>query len=142
MLGIVKNFLYFCFNDNYNNMNNTIKPIDNEELTAIDYCEKKYPEMTDEFKLILNEMYDIFCKKQKNYGPSNISVGTSLETADDVKLSLTGLFFRKNDKVSRIKQMVVLNHKDEVGESIADTYQDLAVYSVISQIVQRGKWAK
>jgi hypothetical protein len=38
--------------------------------------------------------------------------------------------------------MVVLGHADEVGESVADTYQDLAVYSVISQIVQRGKWAK
>jgi hypothetical protein len=114
----------------------------NEELTAVEYCESKYPEMTDEFKKILDEMYETFCKKQKNYGPTNISVGTSLQSADDVKLALTGLFFRKNDKISRIKQMVVLGHLDEVGESVADTYQDLAVYSVISQIVQRGKWAK
>jgi hypothetical protein len=123
-------------------MNNTVKVIDNEELTAIEYCEERYPQMTKEFKTILDEMYDIFCRKQKNYGPSNISVGTSLETTDDIKLSLTGLFFRKNDKISRIKQMVVLGHPDEVGESIADTYQDLAVYSVISQLVQRNKWAK
>jgi hypothetical protein len=114
----------------------------NEDVTAVDYCETNYPEMTGEFKKILDEMYDIFCKKQKNYGPSNISVGTSLQSNEDVKLALSGLFFRKNDKISRIKQMVVLGHADEVGESVADTYQDLAVYSVISQIVQRGKWAK
>jgi hypothetical protein len=38
--------------------------------------------------------------------------------------------------------MVVLGQPDEVGESIEDTYQDLAVYSVISQLVNRGKWAK
>lgn len=114
----------------------------NEELTAVEYCEANYPEMTGEFIKILDEMYQIFCKKQKNYGPSNISVGTSLQSNEDVKLALSGLFFRKNDKISRIKQMVVLGHADEVGESVADTYQDLAVYSVISQIVQRGKWAK
>jgi len=115
---------------------------DNEQLSAIEYCELHYPEMTGEFKKILDEMYEIFCKKQKNYGPNNISVGTSLQSFDDVKLALMGLFFRKNDKISRLKQMVVLGHMDEVGESIADTYQDLAVYSVISQIVQRHKWAK
>ncbi len=109
---------------------------------TIEYCEKEYPEMTSEFKKILKEMYETFCKKQKNYGPGNISVGTNLATEDDVKLSLTGLWFRKTDKINRLKQLVVLNQTDEVGESVADTYQDLAVYSVISQLVQRGKWGK
>lgn len=110
--------------------------------SAIEYCEKRYPEMTDEFKTILKEMYETFCKKQKNYGTGNISVGTSLSTPEDVKLSLTGLWFRKTDKINRLKQLVVFDQSDEVGESIADTYQDLAVYSVISQIVQRNKWGK
>jgi hypothetical protein len=123
-------------------MENTSKLTDNELHPVVEYCETNYPEMTGEFKKILYEMYEMFCKKQKNYGPSNISVGTSLQSNEDVKLALSGLFFRKNDKISRIKQMVVLGHADEVGESVADTYQDLAVYSVISQIVQRGKWAK
>ena len=98
--------------------------------------------MTFEFKNILNEMYATFCKKQRNYGPGNISVGTSLQTKEDVKLSLNGLWFRKNDKINRLKQLVVLGHPDEVSETIEDTYQDLAVYSVISQLVSRGKWAK
>ena len=110
--------------------------------TAIAYCEETYPEMTDEFKNILDEMYVTFCKKQRNYGPGNISVGTALQTKEDVKLSLSGLWFRKNDKIQRLKQLVVLGQPDEVGESIEDTYQDLAVYSVISQLVNRGKWAK
>jgi beta-galactosidase/beta-glucuronidase len=110
--------------------------------TAIEYCERLYPEMTTEFKNILDEMYDTFCKKQRNYGPSNISVGTSLDTEDDIKLSLTGLWFRKNDKIQRLKQLVVLSQPDEVGENIQDTYEDLSVYGIISQIVQRKKWAK
>jgi hypothetical protein len=110
--------------------------------SAVEFCERTYPQTTKEFKKILDEMYVTFCKKQRNYGPGNISVGTPLETKDDVKLSLTGLWFRVNDKVQRLKQLVVLGQPDEVGESIQDTYEDLSVYGVIAQIVQRGKWAK
>lgn len=110
--------------------------------SAVEYCERVYPQTTEEFKKILDEMYVTFCKKQRNYGPGNISVGTALETKDDVKLSLTGLWFRINDKVQRLKQLVVLGQPDEVGESIQDTYEDLSVYGVIAQLVQRGKWAK
>jgi hypothetical protein len=112
------------------------------QQTAIEYCEETYPQTCEEFKNILDEMYITFCKKQRNYGPGNISVGTSLETKEDVKLSLTGLWFRINDKVQRLKQLVVLGQPDEVGESIQDTYEDLSVYGIIAQIVQRGKWAK
>lgn len=110
--------------------------------SAVEFCERTYPQTTEEFKNILDEMYITFCKKQRNYGPGNISVGTALETKDDIKLSLTGLWFRINDKVQRLKQLVVLGQPDEVGESIQDTYEDLSVYGVIAQIVQRGKWAK
>jgi hypothetical protein len=113
-----------------------------KEQTAIEYCEETYPQTCEEFKNILDEMYVTFCKKQRNYGPGNISVGTALETKEDVKLSLTGLWFRINDKVQRLKQLVVLGQPDEVGEPIQDTYEDLSVYGVIAQIVQRGKWAK
>jgi hypothetical protein len=113
-----------------------------KEQTAIEHCEETYPQMCEEFKNILDEMYTTFCKKQRNYGPGNISVGTALQTKEDIKLSLSGLWFRKNDKIQRLKQLVVLGAPDEVGESIEDTYQDLAVYSVISQLVTRNKWAK
>jgi hypothetical protein len=127
-----------------NKSNNTIMSEEQAEygMSAVEYCEKNYPETTDEFKKILDEMYETFCKKQRNYGPGNISVGTPLKTEEDVKLSLTGLWFRKNDKINRLKQLVVLGQPDEVGESIQDTYEDLSVYGIIAQLVQRGKWAK
>ena len=109
---------------------------------AVDYCERVYPETTAEFKRIQAEMYETFCKKQRNYGPGNISVGTQLQTKEEVKMSLTGLFFRMNDKINRIKQLVVLGEPDEVGESIQDTFEDMSVYGIIAQIVQRGLWGK
>ena len=90
------------------------------------------------FKKILDEMYVTFCKKQRNYGPGNISVGSNLETEDDKKIALTGLWFRKNDKIQRLLQLVVKGQPDEVGENIQDTYEDLSVYGIISQIVQIG----
>jgi len=113
-----------------------------DENTAIAYCEKEYPETCNAFLNISADQYVLFCKKQKNYGPSNISVGTDLRTNADVKLSLTGLWFRINDKVQRLKQLIVLGHKDEVGESELDTFQDLSVYGIIAQLVSKKVWGK
>lgn len=104
--------------------------------------EEEYPETTAEYLRIVMESYELFCLKQSNYGPSNISVGTPARSEDDIKLSLSGLFFRLNDKISRIKQLVILGKQDNVGEAVDDTFQDLGVYAIIAQIVKRGKWGK
>lgn len=110
--------------------------------TVIKQIEAEYPGMAREYLKICMEQYETFCAKQSNYGPGNISVGTSLSTPEDIKLSLIGLFFRMNDKIQRIKQLVVLGKQDNVGEAVDDTFQDLSVYGIIAQLVKRGKWAK
>ena len=104
--------------------------------------EKQWPEMTTEFKRIMFTQYELFCLKQSNYGPDNISVGSKLETEEEKKVSLTGLWFRMNDKIQRLKQLVVLGKQDNIGESCEDTFQDLSVYGIIAQLVSSGKWAK
>lgn len=119
-----------------------IRVVKYDEPEVVKQVEEMYPEMTDEFKAIMFTQYELFCKKQLNYGPSNISVGTQLQTQDDVKLSLTGLWFRMNDKIQRLKQLVLLGKEDTVGESVQDTYSDLSVYGIIAQIVIKGKWGK
>lgn len=110
--------------------------------SLVEEIEREYPEMTKEFKDIMFRQYELFCMKQSNYGPGNIAVGTSLQTDEDKKLSLTGIWFRVHDKIQRLKQLVVLSKEDNVGESIEDTLQDLSVYGIIAQIVSNGKWAK
>ena len=107
---------------------------------AIEWCEKSYPELCTEYKKIMMEQYIMFCKKHRNYGTGNINVGTNLETNNDVKLALTGLWFRLNDKVQRLKQLVVLGEPDTVGESIQDTFQDMSIYGIIAQLVQQKKF--
>lgn len=113
-----------------------------ENSNSQEIAESKYPETTKEFKKIMETQYQIFCKKMLDYGVSNISNGTDLSTEEDINFSLTGLFFRKNDKIQRLKQLVVLRNRNQVNESIIDTYQDLTNYSIISQIVKNKKWGK
>ena len=121
-----------------------IKEIDlgRKQSDVVTEMEKKFPTMTAEFKRIQQAQYELFCAKQSNYGPDNISMGSSLEREEDRKLSLQGLFFRLNDKINRYKQMIMFGSKDAVGESLDDTFKDISVYGIIAQLVQSGKWGK
>jgi hypothetical protein len=113
-----------------------------KQSEVVTEMEKKFPVMTAEFKRIQQAQYELFCAKQSNYGPDNISMGSSLEREEDRKLSLQGLFFRLNDKINRYKQMIMFGSKDAVGESLDDTFKDISVYGIIAQLVQSGKWGK
>ena len=113
-----------------------------EKDNPIHYCEALYPKMMEEFKALQEEDYKIFCKKQMDYGPSNISLGTILITEQEKKMSLTGLIIRMNDKVQRLLNLVVKTGRSPQNESISDAFADLSVYGVISRIVSSGKWAK
>ena len=114
---------------------------DMDNVDPVKYIEKEYPETAKSFKEIQKEQYELFCKKQMDYGPKNISVGTDLRTDEDVKLSLTGLWFRINDKIERLKQLVVFD-KAAQNEPMIDAFSDLSVYGIIAQIVHRKKWGK
>ena len=111
-----------------------------EDNEAVEWCEKNYQDMTTEYKKIMMEQYILFCKKHRNYGSSNINVGTNLDTDSDVKLALTGIWFRLNDKIQRLRQLVVNGEPDTVGETSEDTFQDLSVYGIIAQIVSKKKF--
>ena len=111
------------------------------KVDPVKYIEKEYPQTAKSFKAIQKEQYELFCRKQMDYGPKNISVGTDLKTDEDVKLSLTGLWFRINDKIERLKQLVVFD-KAAQNEPMIDAFSDLSVYGIIAQIVHRKKWGK
>ena len=111
------------------------------DLEIVDDLEKRYPEMTGEFKKIIKSQYITFCKKQWDYGPSNIAVGTQLETEAVVRMSLMGLWFRVNDKIQRLKN-ILFNNQSAANEPMIDAFMDMSVYGIIAQIVDRGKWGK
>ena len=111
--------------------------------SVIEQMEREWPEMTKEFKKIQREQYELFLHKQHDYGPGNISVGTQLVTPEEVKLSLTGLWFRMNDKIQRLKTLLMGGKEAAVnGEPIEDAFLDVSNYGIMATIVKNGKWGK
>ncbi len=117
--------------------------VESEEYNVIEKMEQEWPEMTKEFKKIQQEQYELFLHKQHDYGPGNISVGTFLVTPEEIKLSLTGLWFRMNDKLQRVKTLLLGDKKSAVkDEPLEDAYLDVSNYGIMATIVGRNKWGK
>ena len=127
-------------------MSNVIKDSprsESEDYDVIEKMEKEWPEMTKEFKKIQREQYELFLNKQHDYGPGNISVGTQLQTPEEIKLSLTGLWFRMNDKLQRMKTLLLNDRESAVkDEPLEDAYLDVSNYGIMATIVSRDKWGK
>jgi len=114
-----------------------------KSTSVIKQMEKEWPEMTNEFKRLQKEQYVLFLHKQHDYGPGNISVGSTLETEEDVKLSLTGLWFRMNDKIQRLKTLLMSGKESAVAnEPMTDAFLDVSNYGIMATIVKNGKWGK
>ena len=121
----------------------TPKGTSEPEKSIIEKMEEEWPLMTEEFKKIQKEQYELFLHKQHDYGPGNISVGTFLVTPEEIKLSLTGLWFRMNDKLQRVKTLLLGEKKSAVkDEPLEDAYLDISNYGIMATIVGRGKWGK
>ena len=79
------------------------------------------------------EVYTVFCKKQADYGPTNIGVGGT-----------HGVTVRLGDKVSRLFELMGLTKRENTGkpanESIRDTMIDVGDYGIIGLIVLDGEW--
>ena len=124
-------------------INDTPKGTPKEDTDVISYMENKYPEMTSEFQKIQREQYELFLHKQHDYGPQNIAVGQMLVDEGEKRLSLMGIWFRINDKVERIKTILMRGDNGSLkGEGLVDSYSDISNYGVMAQVVARGKWAK
>ena len=113
----------------------------NKKEDIITMMEREWPVMTAEFRRLQREQYELFLHKQHDYGPGNISVGTNLQTPEEIKLSLTGLWFRMNDKIQRIKNLLMNNQKIN-NEPLEDSFLDVSNYGIMATIVRNGKWGK
>ena len=114
----------------------------NKEIDPIEFCEKNYPTTTEAFKAIQDVDYKTFCKKQMDYGPGNIAMGTPLVTEEDKIFSLGAINIRVNDKVQRLLNLINKNRRAPQNESIEDAYMDLSVYGLIARLVQSNNWGK
>ena len=68
-------------------------------------------------------------RKQQDYGSKNISLSGEI-----------GVQVRLQDKVCRLKNLLEKNSSAPQNESIYDTYQDIANYGIIGDMLKRGEW--
>ena len=111
-------------------------------LSVVEVFETEYPELSEEFKQITKEMYEMFAAKHMDYGLNNIALGGDLTNAEDKKFSLTGLAIRLTDKISRLKNLLINGKNYVKGEGMEDTFIDIANYGIIGLLVGRDKWKK
>ena len=129
--------------ETYNIKDKPTKIVDAKSADIIAQMEEEWPEMTQEFRKIQREQYELFLHKQHDYGPGNISVGSPLLTEEDVKLSLTGLWFRMNDKIQRLKTLLMSGKANAVkDEPMEDAFLDVSNYGIMATIVKNGKWGR
>ena len=120
-----------------------IKNIAEDEINqTFTIFEEEYPELSKEFKNIQEEMYEMFARKHMDYGLNNISLGGDLKNPNDKKFSLTGLAIRLTDKISRLRNLLTNGKNYVKGESMEDTFVDIANYGIIGMLVGRDKWKK
>jgi|TARA_B100000315_G_scaffold37647_1_gene32272 hypothetical protein len=115
----------------------------NGDKSVVTLMEEDWPQMTAEFRRLQRVQYELFLHKQHDYGPGNISVGSQLKTEEEVNLSLIGLWFRMNDKIQRLKTLLMGGKKAAVnGEPMEDAFLDVSNYGIMATIVKNGKWGK
>ncbi len=107
----------------------------------INEFEANYPQLSIEFKQIQQEQYKLFASKMMDYGIQNIALGSTLESEEDIKFSIMGIWLRCNDKINRLKNLIKRNGQNYVnGELTIDSFIDLSNYGIIATMVLRNKW--
>jgi hypothetical protein len=90
--------------------------------------EIKFAELT---YVYTDGLAELLIKKQKDYGPKNIS--------DSPGGPLNGLRVRMFDKLARINNLVETGATPE-NESLRDSFLDIANYAIIAMMVLDKQW--
>ena len=110
--------------------------------------EEMYPECSDAIMNNFDRAYDLWARKQHDYGDSNIRLGLNLSSSSECsqnnRLAQLGVVIRMNDKISRLINLYKKNMEDTsaVTESIEDTALDIMNYANMLMVLRQGKWGK
>ena len=80
---------------------------------------------------VFAELEALLLQKHHDYGPKNIS--------DSPGGPLNGLRVRMWDKFARINNLIDTGNEAK-NEPLADSFKDMANYSIIALLVERGLW--
>lgn len=111
------------------------------QIDPREFVTRRFPIMAEAFKEIQEQQWLTFCRKQMDYGPYNISAGTNLRNEEEVEFALKGLWFRVNDKISRLKTLLMSGRRAQ-NEPMIDAWADLSIYGIIAQMVSNRRWGE
>ena len=115
-------------------------------MEVIKKIEEMYPECTDALMNNFDRAYDLWTKKQNDYGDSNIRLGLDLsstsERSQNNRLAQLGVVIRLNDKISRLINLYKKDLESAVDESIEDTALDIMNYANMLMVLKSNKWGK
>lgn len=94
---------------------------ENRDVSSDEPCDE---ESVDPFNDILNELYDIYTRKNHDYGNST--------TATYNKFGMTSYAVRLTDKVSRLSTLCSGETAQVNDESLRDTLLDIANYAILA----------
>lgn len=86
------------------------------------------------FNALANQMTDLYARKNRDYG-------NSFDRSMD-KFGLVVAAIRIGDKVNRLQSLVNKGKGEVKDESLADTFMDLACYSIMTLMWMEGKIEK
>ena len=115
-------------------------------MEVIKKIEEMYPQCTDALMNNFDRAYDLWTKKQNDYGDSNIRLGLDLsstsERSQNNRLAQQGVEIRMNDKISRLINLYKKDLESAVDESIEDTALDIMNYANMLMVLRANKWGK
>ena len=118
-------------------------------MDIIKRIEEIYPECTDALMNNFDRAYDLWARKQSDYGDSNIRLGLDLnssssERSQNNRLAQLGIVIRMNDKISRLINLYKkdMEESSAVRESIEDTAIDMMNYANMLMVLRANKWGK
>ena len=121
-------------------------------MGVVQDIEEQYPECVNELLDFADKAYKLFCKKQHDYGDSNIRLGLDLSSSSSEsyannRLAQLGVVIRMNDKIQRLlnihKKSIFNGEELSVSdESIEDTCIDIMNYANMLIVLKNDKWGK
>ena len=129
----VENLQYFEDMCSQSDQDGCVKGLVN--LAEIGMCGFLYMTNSNDARKLANQMTDLYARKNRDYGGS-------FDRSMD-KFGLVVAAIRIGDKVNRLHSLVAKRGEAEVkDESLADTFMDLACYSIMTMLWLHDKKEK
>lgn len=99
-----------------------------------------YPNLCKSLEDLQYENFVMMSGKTLDYGMNNIKQGGDIENAEDRKIMLMAIWFRMNEKLQRIRNIIFKDNQNTTYEPMIDSFKDISNFGLIAELVYNKKW--